>query len=343
MTLFWSHRGRSVRRAALFGSVTLALTIGGIVGGAAAAPSSANTAASSECAPDEGASHARLRPGNPAAQDPNELTATEVAAAERNFGNRMRSKRLSASKFAIYPRVTVEVVAHVITNTAGAGAVTDRQIARQINVLNQAFSGRTSPSSPRTLFSFRLKETNRVVNNDWYAWSLYDDDDDQVAKTELHQGGKETLNLYFANLADNLLGYATFPNPYEGDLDGVVLLNQTVPGGSAAPYNLGETATHEVGHWLGLYHTFQGSCGALGDQVSDTPEHVDDSNVNGGNVYSCDDATLDSCASRPGRDPIYNFMNYVEDSCMNRFTPGQAQRMALQWYSYRDDDSAPLP
>ena len=336
MTHFWSHRGRSVRRAALFGSVTLALTIGGLVGGAAAAaPSSANTVAPSECAPGEGASQARLRPGSPGAHDPNELTASEVAAAERDFGDRMRSKRLSASKFAIYPRVTIEVVAHVITNTAGAGAVTDRQIARQINVLNQAFSGRTSASSPRTLFSFRLVATTRTANNDWYDWTdtETDQNDDIEAKTELQQGGMEKLNLYITGLND-YLGYATFPSPSSGARDGVVLLNESLPGGSAIPYNLGDTATHEVGHWLGLYHTFQNGCGGLGDQVADTAAQS-----NGNNIFLCTSA--DTCTTQPGLDPVYNFMNYVDDSCMNRFTPGQAKRMTLQWYSFRDPTVQP--
>lgn len=220
--------------------------------------------------------------------------------------------------------VAVPVYVHVINNGAGIanGDVPQSQIDAQIDVLNSAYAG--------TPFVFVLSAVTRTTNTFWYTMSPGSTAEDQ-AKTALRVGGPESLNLYTANPGGGLLGWATFPSSYSQNPsdDGVVVLYSSLPGGSAAPYDEGDTGTHEVGHWLGLYHTFQGGCSASGDQIDDTAAERSP-------AYGCPTGR-DSCRGRryPGLDPITNFMDYVDDFCMIEFTGNQSTRMDEQHLQYR--------
>lgn len=217
---------------------------------------------------------------------------------------------------------TVSVYFHVINKGIGIanGDVTTAMITNQINVLNSAYAG--------TGWSFNLVSTNRTTNTSWFN-NCATTSTESAIKNALRQGTADDLNIYTCNPSGGLLGWATFPSSYNSNPknDGVVCLYSSLPGGSAVPYNLGDTATHEIGHWMGLYHTFQGGCNGSGDTVSDTPAEKSP-------AFGCPTGR-DSCRNKPGLDPITNFMDYTDDSCMFQFTAGQDSRMDSQFTTYR--------
>ncbi|HYO64677.1 MAG TPA: zinc metalloprotease [Archangium sp.] len=217
--------------------------------------------------------------------------------------------------------ININTYAHVINKGTGAanGDISDVMIAEQMAVLNAAYAN--------TPFRFTLVGTTRTTNSTWYTAGP-DTTAELAMKTALRQGTADDLNMYFSSPGGGLLGWATFPNWYAGAPkdDGVVILNTSLPGGTAAPYNLGDTATHEVGHWLGLYHTFQGGCQKTNDYVSDTPAEQS-------SAFGCP-VGRDTCREA-GLDPITNFMDYTDDACMDRFSAGQIARMDSFWTTYR--------
>jgi len=221
----------------------------------------------------------------------------------------------------------IQVWWHVIRKGTGTsnGDIPQSQIDAQMQVLNNSFNGLTGGSATR--FNFVLAGVTRTTNTTWYTMSDGSSAESQ-AKNALRQGNAATLNIYSCAPGGGILGWATFPWWYTGNPkdDGVVILYSSVPGGTASPYNLGDTATHEVGHWLGLYHTFQGGCSANNDYVTDTARERSA-------AFGCP-VGRNTC-SQTGNDPIENFMDYTDDSCMYKFTAGQASRMSSLSLQYR--------
>lgn len=315
---------RSRRLAALAGSVTL---IGAVLSGAAA-PVGTTASAADETPCFE---PAEARTTADAHRRGHGHEANVDAAYEREAA--LLAKGNAQAKAAVgkppgggggTPAVTggvIDVHWHVVNKGTGIanGDIPASQISSQITVLNQAYA----PWG----WSFRLATTDRTTNASWYV-AEPGTTAERSMKQALRKGGADDLNIYSNNPGSDLLGWATFPASYASSPsnDGVVLLFSSVPGGSAAPYNLGDTGTHEVGHWMGLYHTFQGGCSKTGDYVADTaPERSA--------AFGCPTGR-DTC-NAGGLDPINNFMDYSDDQCMFEFTAGQDARMDAQFSTYR--------
>jgi Pregnancy-associated plasma protein-A len=266
----------------------------------------------------------RTHPRGCATHQPDEFEAQAIEDAAQE----MMALRGNRPEFATEALATVNVYVHVITNTSGAGNISDAVIANQIRVLNDAYSGVTGGYN--TKFRFTLVSTDRTANNTYFA-AGYGTAAESQMKNALRKGTAKDLNVYFNQPSTGELGWATFPSSYASQpkMDGIVCDGRTVPGGSFSPYNEGDTATHEVGHWLGLYHTFQGGCTKNNDFVADTPAERSA-------AFGCP-AGRNTCTGTkwPGNDPIENFMDYTDDFCMYKFTAGQDARATSLSGTYR--------
>ena len=244
---------------------------------------------------------------------------------------------------------TIPVVVHVVWKRQNQN-VSDAQIQTQIDVLNEDFrrlnaDASNTPSgflgvAADSEIEFCLASvdpngnaTTGITRTKTRKASFsYINDGVKFDATDGKNAWPYTdyLNLWVCNLGNSLLGYAQFPNGGPGNTDGVVIdyAYFGTTGTATAPYNLGRTATHEVGHWLNLYHvwgdgpgcssgTASLSCScSYDDLVGDTPNH-------GRANYGCVTGQV-SCGST---DMPENYMDYSYDNCMNLFTTGQKNRM----------------
>ncbi len=294
---------------------------------ASARPMAGESTVAADCVTHEEGFADHAGRGARGAKDIHELTPAQAKYNEAAMSRAMAAKGLSknargqvvgsGSAAAAFAATSINVYFHVITSGT-SGAVSSAQITDQVNVLNAAYAG--------TGFTFTHVATDTTNNSRWYDNLRSGSKNEKDMKKALRKGTMDDLNIYTADLANNLLGWATFPQTSFSTYDGVVLLDESLPGGSAAPYNLGDTATHEVGHWLNLYHTFQGGCTSTGDYVDDTPSEASA-------AYGCP-VGRDTC-SAAGADPIRNFMDYTDDACMYEFSSDQGIRMQNSWVTFR--------
>lgn len=317
--------------ARIAGAGVLAASVLTLPSAAAAAPTPGGPDVAPACIDRHGhafVGNARPGPGAPSA-DPNTLTDAEATAMQRALDRQLatRAGERAADRAESDRKITVPVVIHEVQSTRGTGQISDETWARQIREVNQNFNGGESPRASQSGFRFELLVVNEYVNNNWFRNVEPGSSVDRRMKRTTRQGGYGTLNVWSVD-PEGLLGFATFPSARPRDIrtDGIVINYGSVPGGYIENYNLGKTLTHEAGHWLGLFHTFQGGCTADNDFVNDTPAQSSP-------TFGCP-VGRNSCFL-PGLDPIRNYMDYSYDGCYNQFTDGQSSRMQNFWYAFR--------
>ena len=240
----------------------------------------------------------------------------------------------------------IQVVFHVIKRTDGVGAIPEALIRSQLDVLNEDFNalaGTPGAMGNNTKVKFVLARRdpaglpttgiNVITNDDYFVEPIPTLPNNM--KLALNWDTKRYFNIYTNDAAGYL---ATRHSPPSRRHAGgrVVLLAQLVGRNSPNPmYDLGRTGTHEVGHWLGLYHTFQGGCSSpsaaytTGDLLADTPAEADP-------TYDCEPETTCGVAR-----PLENYMAYTPDACMTKFTPEQSNRVRCSIVNYRFVNTAP--
>ena len=205
------------------------------------------------------------------------------------------------------------------------GLVSTEDIEAQTAVLNSVYN--------EFGYSFYINSIDSAVNAGWYyatdshkyETDPWDNDDQFLAMTQAMTVDVLNSINYFWTGASMTAGLGVYPWSFSEDdsRHGIYCANYTLPGGSF-PFTEGYTGVHEVGHYFGLYHTFENGCSNPGDSVDDTP-YQSDANT------GCPSAPY-SCGSN---DDVGNYMDYMDDVCMTHFTTGQQDRIQWALETYR--------
>ncbi|HXG79638.1 MAG TPA: zinc metalloprotease [Methyloceanibacter sp.] len=248
----------------------------------------------------------RYRCGTPLPTPSEQIQSRRVVAA------------LRAHRVVFRGTTTVPIRFHII-HEGDQGYLPDRQLKAQVELLNRVYE----PAS----VVFEIVDVNLHENSAWFRHEPGSEQEIEM-KTELGKEPTRSLNIYTAEPGNGLLGYATFPWWLKDtpQLDGVVLHHASLPEASRPwvdqpwPFDLGMTAVHEIGHWCGLYHTFQNGCQPPGDDVDDTAFEARP-------AAGCPLNQPSDCEGETRFNPVQNYMDYSDDSCMKEFTPIQYQRI----------------
>ncbi|KJZ80140.1 hypothetical protein HIM_00854 [Hirsutella minnesotensis 3608] len=270
------------------------------------------------------------------------------SAALLAAGRELKASPESPLRRATREPINIDLYMHIIAaSDTSRENLKDDVIKAQVDEINRNFQ----PAA----ISFTLRDAKRIINADWAKWTYQEisagtaknqksasaemTQKEREMSAQLRKGGFGTLNVYTMDLG-GVGGRASLPTAM-GELkpnsllnDGILLHAGTLPGAGdfylkEMGMNQGKALTHEIGHWLGLMHTFDGGCVDDFDQVGDTPASSDQ-------THGCPTGKTDTCPTLPGDDPIDNFMAYTNDQCRTKFTDGQIERMRKFWKQYRE-------
>ena len=265
-------------------------------------------------------------PAGPA-QHASDVRLAALLASKRQHLRLARADNSAATQARLFSIADQEQllvpIKFFVMHSGNTGKVKRSQIEDQIRVLDKGFSGEqaegAATGAPDVRARFRLESVEYVDNQAYYKQCVRNQQ--KIANTYVKEPEKYVYVIVCR--PPGLLGSSTLPEDApEGSSDHYIQLDaEVLPGGNEDGANLGDTLVHEVGHYFGLEHTFEKGCSGQGDYVSDTPAAKKPNK-------SC--KKVDSCPNKPGNDAIENFMDYTPDSCMDRFSPGQAWRMRMQ-------------